>query len=108
MSFDKLYRKYAGSPIRPPAPNDDIELFIPELGEAPIIKDLTEEEMKNWEDFIALKKREKEQMRDYLGGEEKLEQEEGTIPAVPKKKANFTPDTLLKMCSKYHDLCYKF
>lgn len=108
MSFDKLYAKYATkSPIRPPAPEKEVDFDIPSLGLPPEIKDLSEEEMHNWEDFIAADKRDKERMRDYLGKEEKLEKEEGTIPAIPKKKANLSTDTLLKMCSQYHDLCRK-
>lgn len=107
-----LFQKYAApphtkSPIRPPPPEDEeFDLSIPSLGETPIIPELSEEEMKNWEDFIALKKRKEERLEGYLGEESKLDPDEGTVPP-PKKKSNLKIESLLKRCSQYYDLCRK-
>lgn len=116
MSLDKLYRKYAAkSPIRPPAPEEEVDIDIPSLGGIPEIKELSPEDMIAWEEHIA-KQRQPKALEDLertkeildLGEEEKAPVEMGTMPAIPKLKANLSPDTLLKMCSKYHDLCRKF
>lgn len=111
---DKLYRKYAvKSPILPPSADEEVEISIPGLGPAPVIKELSPEEMQQWDDFIA----EKKLLKDLditketvdLGGEEKLEEEMGTMPAIPaKKKADLSPDSLLKLCSQYYDLSLKY
>jgi hypothetical protein len=112
--FDKLYQKYATvSPLLPPAPEEEAIPAIPGLGKLPEIKDISPEEMERWDDYIAEKNLQKDlditkELVD-IGKEEKLEQELGTIPAIPpKKKANWSPNTLLKMCSKFYDLCRKF
>ncbi len=47
-----------------------------------------------------------ESVKKDLGEETKLTPTQSTIP--PGKRAQTTPDTLLKMCSKYYDLCNKF
>lgn len=116
MSLDKLYAKYAAkSPIRPPAPEEEVELDIPSLGGVPKIEDLSPEDMIAWEEYIA-KQRQPKALKDLertkeivdIGKEEKASEEKGTMPAIPKKKSNLSPDTLLKMCSQYHDLCRKF
>jgi hypothetical protein len=116
-NYDRLYHKYAiVSPLLPPSPEEEEEaeeieeqLIIPKFEAPPVIKDLSPEEMEQWDDFVAVKKRKKERMQDYLGQEEKLEKELGTIPAVPaKKQSDLSPDSLLKMCSKFYDLCIKF
>lgn len=110
-SFDELYEKYAAkSPIKPPKPHKEVKVSIPKL-KVPEIGQLSEKEMKDWEDFIAGEKLQKDldvtkEITD-IGDETKLLPEEGTIPAIPGKKANLSPDTLLKMCSQYHDLCRK-
>lgn len=113
---DKLYRKYASrSPLLPPE-GEEVVVNIPKHNKLPSIKPLSEEEMEQWDEFVANKKFEKELENDLdiskkindLGKEEKLEQDLGTIPAIPsKKQGSLSPDTLLKMCSKYHDLCCK-
>ncbi len=109
MSFDKLYKKYA---IMPPPPNGELEVIIPKVDKLPEIKEISEQEMKDWEEFVAEQKLKKDLERTKeivdLGLEEKAPVEERTIPAIPGKKANLSPDTLLKMCSQYHDLCRKF
>ena len=116
---DKLLKKYAVLP--PPRESEPpVEVVIPPQGKTPEIKDLSEKEMQDWEDFIAAKTLEKEREKrvledireldplSYLEEEEKVGKEEGTIPAVPGKKANLSAAALLKMCSQYHDLCHKF
>ena len=105
--IDHFTKKYA---ILPPAPVDElVEVIIPSSTKVPEIKELSEKEMKDWEDFISekklLKDLEKSKEISNLGEEEKAGREEGTIPAVPKKKADLSSDALLKMCSKYYDLC---
>lgn len=113
----KLYSKYAArSPLLPPEGEEEVIVNIPKHNKFPSIKPLSQEEMEQWEEFVANKKIEKELAKDLeitkeltdLGKEEKLEHELGTIPAIPaKKQGSLSPDTLLKMCSKYHDLCCK-
>ncbi len=111
---DKLYQKYAvKSPILPEEGEEEVVVSIPKHNKLPAIKDLSEKEMKQWEDFIAEKKLQKDlditkEVVD-LGREEKLEEEMGTMPAIPaRKKADLSPDKLLKLCSQYYDLAIKF
>lgn len=108
--FD-YFEKYSSpphtkSPIRPPRSEEDEEVSIPSLTKLPIFEEPSEEEMKDWEDFISLKKRKKERMEGYLGEEDKSPPDEATTPP-PKKKAVLDSDDLLKKCSKYYDLCRK-
>lgn len=105
------FQKYANpphtkSPIRPPRGEEEDDIDIPSLSKLPEFTVPTEDEMKDWEDFISLKRRKKERQEGYLGEESKLDPEARTIPP-PKKKASQDADSLLKMCSKYHDLCRK-
>lgn len=107
--YDKLYQKYAG--MLPPPSEELVDISVPKASKTPFIKELTEEEMKNWEDVISEKKLKKDlditkEIVD-LGKEEKAEQEEGTIPAIPGKKGNLSSNELLKMCSQFYDLCRK-
>ncbi len=111
---DQLYNRYAAkSPILPPSDDEEVEISIPGLGGLPVIKELSPEEMQRWDDFIQEKKLQKDlditkEVVD-LGGEDKLEEELGTIPAIPgKKKANLSPDGLLRLCSKYYDLALNY
>lgn len=109
---DKLLKKYAVvSPMLPP-PDEIVEEVIVPTSKVPQITDISEDEMKDWEDWINEKRLKKDlditkEVVD-LGGEDKASKEEGTMPAIPKKKADLSPDALLKMCSQYHDLCNKF
>lgn len=110
-SFDKLYKKYGA--MLPPPPEEIVELPMPKPEKVPEIKELTPEEMAQWDAFIAEKKllKDLDITKDVIdiGGEDKAEEAMGTIPAIPgKKKADLSTDALLKMCSKYHDLCHKF
>jgi hypothetical protein len=115
---DKLYGKYAArSPLLPPEGEEEVVVSIPKHNKAPSIANLTPEELEQWEKFIANKKIQTELEKDLdvtkefvdLGGEDKAPEEFGTMPAIPKmKQASFSPDSLLKMCGKYYDLCLKF
>jgi hypothetical protein len=130
MSLDKLYRKYAGSPIRPPKPEEEVVVEVPTtpsemddkwvrlLQESEGLDPLTEKPAES--PGTLLKKLtdpgdsetpeyEKELLRvlNPEHKETKSAPDAATIPP-PKKSASFSPDTLLKMCSKYHDLCRKF
>ncbi len=106
---DKLFQKYAvPTVILPPPPEAEEEVVVPPSTRVPEISDPSEQEMKDWEDFIAEKKLQKElditkEISD-LGEEEKAGREEGTIPAVPKKKASLSPDKLLVLCDRYYEL----
>lgn len=132
MSFDKLYRKYASkSPIRPPKPEEEVAIDVPvgpgqledkwvELlqqsegldpltqkpAESPssLLKRINEDEPD-----LEVPEYEKEIMKvlnpDFV--ETKSAPDASTVPP-PGKKANLSVDTLLKMCSQYHDLCRKF
>jgi hypothetical protein len=111
---DKLLKKYATvSPMLPPPSGEDVEVEIPiPQNRVPVIEELSEEDMRDWDNFIQEKKLKKdlEVTKEIggLGGEEKLEKELGTVPAIPKRKhADLSPNGLLKMCSQYHDLCRK-
>jgi len=114
---DKLYGKYASrSPLLPPE-GEEVLVSIPKHNKFPSIADLTPEEMEQWEKFVENKKIEKELAKDLdltkkmvdIGKEDKLEKELGTLPAVPsKKQGDLSPDSLLKKCSQYYDLCTKF
>lgn len=115
---DKLYGKYAArSPLLPPEGEEEVIVSIPKHNKTPSIQDLTPEEMEQWEKFVADKKIEKELGKDLditkeivdIGKEEKAPEEMGTLPAIPaKKKADLSPDALLKVCSEFYDLCLKF
>lgn len=105
----KLLMKYA---MLPPSPNgEEIDVIIPPTSKVPEIKDLSEDEMKDWEDFIAQKKllKDLDVTKDItdIGKEQKLEKELGTMPAIPKKKADLSPDALLKMCGQYCEIALK-
>lgn len=134
MSFDKLYNKYAGSPIRPPKPEKEVKIDVPVgpgeledkwvklLQDSESLDPLTE---KPAESPATLLQRlnepdpdldtetpeyEKELMKalnpEYK--ETKVAPDAATIPPPGRKSANLSSDTLLKMCSQYHDLCHKF
>jgi hypothetical protein len=113
-SYNELYQKYAArSPLLPPEGEEEVVVSIPKHNKLPSIKPPSIQDMEDWEDFIAEKKLQKDldvtrEMSD-LGPEEKLDQELGTIPAIPgKKQADLSPDNLLKMCSQFYNLCTKF
>jgi len=149
-SFEKLYRKYAGSPIRPPADSkkEDEDIYDsvlqfkarpqvegPEKESIELAKALRPQNLSPFfqshvleegEDALDPEKlpffaeyEEKEADPDFLEEARRqhkelgdrpyrdLAPEESTVPPGPKK-ANPSPDTLLKMCSQYHDLCRKF
>lgn len=111
---DKLLQKYAApTVILPPPAELDEEVEVPTLkpGKLPEIKDLSEKEMKDWEDWINEKKLQKDLdiTKDIvdIGKEEKAPESAGTMPAVPGKKADLSPDALVKMCARYYDLAHK-
>lgn len=107
---DKLLQKYAiPTVILPPPPEAEEEVVIPP-SRAPEISEPSEEEMKDWEDFIAEKQLKKDlditkEITD-LGKEEKAGEGSGTIPAIPKKKASLSPDKLLTLCVRYYELAH--
>lgn len=110
---DQLLQKYAvPTVILPPAPEMDEDVEVPTLKPVPEIKDLSEREMKDWEDWINEKKLKKDLdiTKDIvdIGKEEKAPESEGTLPAIPKRKADLSPDALVKLCSRYYDLATKF
>ena len=133
MNLDKLYRKYAGSPIRPPKPEKEVEVDVPIMSGDPEdkwIKLLQESEgldpltQKPAESPSTLLQKliepepdmdtdtpeyEKELLKalNPEHRETKTTPDAATIPPG-RKSANYSTDTLLKMCSKYHDLCCKF
>jgi hypothetical protein len=133
MNFNKLYKKYAGSPIRPPKPESEIEVNVPVSADEPedkwiqllqksegldpltekpaespgsLLQRLVEPDPDN---DMETPQYEKELLKalnpEYK--ENKIAPDASTIPPPGKKSASLTPDTLLKMCSKYHDLCHK-
>lgn len=58
---DKLYGKYAArSPLLPPEGEEEVVVSIPKHNKIPSIKELTPEEMEQWENFIAEKKLQKD------------------------------------------------
>jgi hypothetical protein len=114
--FDKLVKKYAG--ILPPKPESEtgIDFSIPGPGKLPVIEDLSSDEMKDWENFIAEKKllKELDVTKDTtdLGEEDKAEKEMHTVPAIPHHrlpptKASYNSDHIMRLCKQYHDLCCK-
>lgn len=129
----KLYTKYAGSPIRPPKPEEEVDLVVPVapgqledkwvklLQESEGLDPLTEKPAESPGTLLQRIKEpeadldtetpeyEKELLRvlNPEFKETKTAPEAATVPPPGKKSANLSPDTLLKMCSKYHDLCCK-
>jgi len=133
MSFEKLYRKYAGSPIRPPKPDKEVEIDVPVASGDPEDKWIKLLQESEGLDPLTQKPAESPDtlLRELTGPEDtdtdtpeyekellkalnpeyketKTTPDAATVPPPGRKSANYTPDTLLKMCSKYHDLCYKF
>ena len=109
---DKLIQKYAAPTVILPPPSElDEEVEVPTLKPVPEIKDLSEREMKDWEDWINEKKLQKDLdiTKDIvdIGKEEKAPESEGTMPAIPKRMADVSPDALVKMCARYYDLASK-
>lgn len=114
---DKLLKKYANvSPLLPPTSDEEVvEVEIPRskddisdkwiqlLQEAEGMDPLTEKPAQSQEEILT----------ELQGGlvqdipVENIGQDMPTKPP-PGKKGNLSTDTLLKMCSKYHDLCHKF
>lgn len=109
---DKLLKKYAvGTPILPPKPEKEVEIVVPKQSdeiprewiELEEFDPLTERPVQSPEELL------EEVREEPLGGDTPVEEIGGDMPTVrPGKKANLSADTLLKMCSKYHDLCNKF
>lgn len=129
MSFDKLYSKYA---MLPPAPDDEVKVEVPVgaekledkwvklLQESEGLDPLTQKPAES-PDTLLRKLTEEEtdtETPDYEKEllkvlnpehkEKKVAPDAATVPPPGKKKADLSPDTLLKMCSEYHDLCRKF
>ncbi len=111
-SFDKLYRKYAASgPILPPPPDEEVKVEVPvESDEIPrewsMLEDfdpLTEKPAQSPEELLEI-------VRDVPKQDVPVEDIGGDMPTVPppRKRANLSPDVLLKLCSHYQDLAHKF
>ena len=131
MSFEKLYMKYAGSPIRPPKPSEEVTVEVPtspgELEEkwVKLLQDsegldpLTEKpaespgtllkRIQESDEPESAPEYEKELLKflNPAHKENKIAPDAATVPPPAKKRASFSPDTMLKMCIKYHDLCCK-
>jgi hypothetical protein len=121
---DKLLRKYAvGNPIIPPPLEEVIEVKTPLPAseesldrllrlrqDSEEFDPLTEkpavgvEELK--EEFESEPPTYEKELMEVLHPEFHAKQDAPT--RAPKKKANLSADTLLKMCGKYLDLCSKF
>ena len=113
---DKLLKKYAlGTPILPPSSDEVIEVEVPRqkdevsdkwlalLQEAEGLDPLTEKPAQSPEELL------EEVQEAPTGADIPVENIGGDMPTVrPGKKADLSPDALLKMCSQYHDLCRKF
>lgn len=107
--FDKLIKKYANPPvILPPESEDDFEMPSLKAPKVPEIKELTEEEMQKWDDYI----KEQNLIKDLektikINDEEESKRapESGTMPAIPGKKANV--DAILRQCDLYYKLTNK-
>jgi hypothetical protein len=113
---DKLLKKYATvSPMLPPSSDEEVvEVEVPRskneitdkwlalLQEAEGMDPLTEKPAQSPEELLEVVK------EAPLGQESPSEDIGGDMPTIrPGKKANLSTDTLLKMCSQYHDLCHK-
>lgn len=120
----KIYQKYgANAMILPPAPELEEELDVPsapdEMSEKwiklrqdsegmidPLTEkvDMSEDELLDNLTPSTIPPYEKELM-DALHG---TQMATPTATTVAPKKAYITPDGVLKLCSKYYDLCSKF
>lgn len=114
---DKLLKKYATvSPMLPPSSDEEVvEVEVPRgkdeisdkwiqlLQEAEGMDPLTEKPAQSPEELLV------EVQEAPTGGDIPVENIGGDMPTIkPGKKANLSVDTLLKMCSQYHDICNKF
>lgn len=109
---EKLTKKYAAVEfIIPPAPEEELEeLPSFKTPTVPVIKDISEEEMQEWDKYVAQQNALKLLKKmPGMGADEAgtLSEEEGTIPVV-KRKAKFSNEQLVKLCGRYYNLCVKF
>ena len=122
---EKLYNKYgANAVILPPPPEDvtDVEIRPEPATARRSIIDMglewvpdfqgTESDLSEEEILDRLSKRKtSDNPLDLLNkpsedsGFNTSTEESSTIP--PARRAHITPDTLVKLCSKYYDLCHK-
>ena len=124
-NHNKLSHKYAvRSPILPPEPEEMEDVKVPIESDEPGDKwlkllqesegmdPLTEKPAQSEEEILeSLTKSDPPPYEQELL--RALRPEHGTsggdVPTIrPGKKADLSPSTLLKMCSKFYDLCVKF